>query len=217
MSSVIAAGPDEREPPEASDALDVSRLPEHASGQRTPLWWGVVLLVAIESTTMGLLLVSYFYLRGNYAAWPPSPVGATAVRLASAQAVLLALSYAPMVLAARAARRERLRATRSWLLLATVLGALVLVLRAFEIPRIGFRWDDNAYGSLFWMTLGLHITHLLTGVVENAVLLALLWLGPVERKHFTDVEVGALLWYFAVLEWAPGFTILYLEPLLFPR
>jgi cytochrome c oxidase subunit 3 len=207
--------------PSASEAaprvLDVSGLPNHAFGNRAPLWWGVLLLVAIESTAMGLLLVSYFYLRGNYAVWPPVPIGRSAFRLAAAQAVLLGLSYAPMVLSVRAARGQRRAATNVWLLLATLLGAAMLVARGFEIGRIPFRWDANAYGSIFWMTFGLHGAHVLTGVLENAMLVALLCKGPVEEKHFGDVEASALLWYFAVLEWAPGFTILYLEPLLFPR
>jgi cytochrome c oxidase subunit 3 len=194
--------------------LDVSGLPAHAFGVRDPLWWGVLLLVAIESTAMGLLLVSYFYLRGNYQVWPPSGVGAAAFRLAAIEAALLAASYLPMVLSVRAARGERLVPARRWLTVATALGAGMLVVRAFEIPRIGFRWDSHAYGSLFWMAFGVHVTHVLTGVFENAMMIALLWRGPVEEKHFSDIEASALLWYFSVLEWIPAFAILYLEPLL---
>src|SRR3954470_14035242 len=105
--------------PRAADlsppTLDVSGLPPHAFGHRAPLWWGVLLLVAIESTAMGLLLVSYFYLRGDYTLWPPVSIGRPALRLAIAQAILLGASYAPMVLAVRAARDERRGATRAWL------------------------------------------------------------------------------------------------------
>jgi cytochrome c oxidase subunit 3 len=207
--------------PRAADlsppTLDVSGLPPHAFGHRAPLWWGVLLLVAIESTAMGLLLVSYFYLRGNYDVWPPVPIGAPALRLASIQAALLGLSYVPMWLAVRAARRQQLVPTRSWLTVAMILGAAMLVVRWFEFERIPFRWDTTAYGSVFWMTLGLHVTHVLTGVLEDAMVIAVLWRGPVEQKHFGDVEASALLWYFSVIEWVPAFAILYLEPWLFPR
>lgn len=67
------------------------------------------------------------------------------------------------------------------------------------------------------MTFGLHVTHVLTGVLESAMMLALFWIGPIEDKHFEDVEASALLWYFTVLEWAPAFAILYLEPALSGR
>jgi cytochrome c oxidase subunit 3 len=196
------------------DELDVSGLPTYAFGFRNPVWWGVLLMVAIESTAMGLLLVSYFYLRGNYDLWPPTAVGGPALSLATAEALLLGASYVPMVLSVRAARSQRLVPARRWLILATALGTAMLVARAFEIPRIGFRWDSNAYGSVFWMTFGVHVTHVLTGVLENLMMIALLFVGPVEKKHFADIEASALLWYFSVLEWIPAFAILYLEPFL---
>jgi cytochrome c oxidase subunit 3 len=192
--------------------LDVSGLPTDAFGHRAPLWWGLLLLVAIESTAMGLLLVSYFYLRGSNDGWPPTLIGGPALTLASAEAALLGISYVPMALSVRAARRHELGPTRRWLVVATLLGALMLVVRAVEIPLIPFRWDSHAYGSIFWMTFGLHVSHVLTGVLENVMLIALFWRGPVERKHFGDVDASALLWYFSVLEWGPGFAILYLGP-----
>jgi cytochrome c oxidase subunit 3 len=197
--------------------LDVSGLPAHAFGHRDPMWWGVLLLVAIEGTAMGLLLVSTLYLRGNYQLWPPSPIGHPALRLATVQLALLLASYPAMVLCVRAARRQQLRPTRGWLIAATALGLAMLVVRAFEIPLIPFRWNTNAYGSLFWMTFGLHVSHVLTGVLEDAMLIALLFKGPLEEKHFADIEATGLLWFFAVLEWIPAFFILYLHPLLDAR
>jgi cytochrome c oxidase subunit 1/cytochrome c oxidase subunit I+III len=192
--------------------LDASGLPSLAFGHRAPLWWGVLLLVAIEATAMGILLVSYFYVRGNNDLWPPAPLSPAAFRLAVIEALLLVASYPARVSSVRAARRQQLAPTRTWLVAATVLGVAMLLVRAFEIPAIPFRWDQHAYGSVFWTIFGLHVTHVLTGVLENAMLIALLWRGPVEPKHFGDVEASALLWYFVVLEWVPGFAILYLEP-----
>jgi cytochrome c oxidase subunit III len=198
-------------------ALDVSHLPSHAYGHRAPLWWGVVLLIAIESTAMALLLVSYFYLRGNYDVWPPTPMSPVVLRLAIVQMVLLGGGYAAMWVCVRAARQERLRATRRWLVIGTALGLAMLIVRGVEIAWLPFRWDSHAYGSIFFMTLGLHVTHVLTGVFEDGMMIAVLYKGPVETKHFGDVEASALLWFFAVLEWAPAFAILYLEPLVFRR
>lgn len=193
--------------------IDVSVLPEHAFGHRAPLWWGVLLLVAIEATAMGLLLVSALYLRGDADVWPPATIGPSATKLALFEAVMLAASYLPMVASVRAARRQRLAGTRGWLLVATALGASMLVVRAFEIVRVAFRWDSHAFGSVFWMALGVHITHVLTGVLENAMMIVLLFRGPVEKKHYGDVEAAALLWYFSILEWAPALVIFYLAPL----
>lgn len=201
--------------PAAPPPIDVSGLPANAFGHRAPLWWGVVLLIAIESAAMSLLLVSYFYVRGNYDVWPPTSLSPVVIRLAIAEAILLAISMPPMVHCVRAARRERLRPTRLWLIIGTAFGAAMLVVRGFQFAVLPFRWDTHAYGSIFWMVLGLHITHLLTSVLENLMMIALLYKGPVEQKHFGDIEASALLWFFSVFEWAPAFAILYLESMIF--
>jgi len=202
--------------PAAPRSLDVSGLPSHAFGHRAPLWWGVLLMVAIEATTMALLLVSYLYLRGNEDAWRPVRLGWPTLEVAIVQMALLLASVLPTMGAVRAARDGRLKATRARLLLATALGAAMLVLRCFEIRLLPFRWDTDARGSVFWMTFGLHTAHVLTGVLENAMMLVLLYRGRVEEKHFGDVEAGALLWYFSVVEWLPAMALLYFDPLLWP-
>ena len=38
---------------------------------RAPMWWGNLLLIFIETMTMGLLVASYFYIRRNFWEWPP--------------------------------------------------------------------------------------------------------------------------------------------------
>jgi cytochrome c oxidase subunit 3 len=197
--------------------VDVAALPRHAFGPRAPIWWGAVLLVVIEGTMMGLLLVSYFYLRGNFQVWPPSGLGPRVFWLAMLEAALLAVSLVPIALASGAAQRGQLGRARRLLLTGTLLGGAMLILRGIEIGSLPFRWDTNAYGSVFWMILILHTTHVLSGAAENAVLLAVLWRGSSEPKHLGDVETSAILWYFVVLEWLAAFAILYFEPILLPR
>lgn len=201
----------------AATDIDVSALPQHALGARSPLWWGGVLADAIEATMMGLVLVSFLYVRGNFEVWPPVAMGSRVFYLALVQALFLWASFFPMWLCNQAARNERLRWARFLLVVTTVMGAAVLVLRGFELFSLPFRWDANAHASLFWMALGLHTFHILTSVVENSVLSVLLFVGPVEKKHFEDVQVSAILWFFVVLEWVAGFAVLYLLPIFRPR
>lgn len=56
--------------------LDVSRLPAESRDSRNPAWWGNLLFMLIETTTVALLLASYVYLWRNYpqSGWPP-PAG----------------------------------------------------------------------------------------------------------------------------------------------
>jgi len=74
------------------------------------------------------------------------------------------------------------------------------------------RWDANAYGSIVWTTLGMHTGHLIASTLENILLMLLMRAGPVERKHFVDVNVNAVYWYFVVLAWLPVYAIIYFAP-----
>ena len=82
--------------------IDVSALPTMAYGPRSTLWWGVVSMLAIETTMFALLFATYFYLRGNESIWPPGggSHGNPPVGPATAGLFLLLLSVLPMVLAA---------------------------------------------------------------------------------------------------------------------
>jgi cytochrome c oxidase subunit 3 len=37
------------------------------------------------------------------------------------------------------------------------------------------KWDGNAYGSITWLLLGLHTTHILTDLIDTLVLTCLMF------------------------------------------
>jgi cytochrome c oxidase subunit 3 len=197
--------------------IDVSHLPTLAFGLRDPVSWGVLGLIAIESTMVVLLVATYLYLRANFQAWPPNQPGFAPTGLAAALAIAAVLSAIPTHLTNVAAVRRRLRPMRGWLLVATVLVAAMVVLRAWEFHALPFRWDAQAHGSVFWMLLGLNTFHILGGLVENAVLLTILFRGPLEAKLFVDIQSSGYYWYFVVVTSVMIVALLYLEPLLVPR
>jgi heme/copper-type cytochrome/quinol oxidase subunit 3 len=111
----------------------------------------------------------------------------------------------------RAANDGSVLRMRRWLMALTLMTLGFVVMRFVELGRLPFYWDSHAYGSNVWVITGYHTLHALTGLVENAMLVVLLWRGPVERKHALDVQLGGLYWYFLVAAWLPCFAALYLE------
>jgi cytochrome c oxidase subunit III len=195
-------------------AIDVSDLPDHAFGSRDPMWWGVMMLMAIEATLMALALTSYFYVRGNYLAWPPAGVGPLARGYATAVLVVLVASGIAMVPVQRAARRHELGTVRNWMIAATVLSLATLVLRALELDALPFRWTTSAYGSVIWTTIAFHTLHLVAGAAENVVLTVLGFTSRVENKHYVDFDLNGLFWLFVVVEWVATYAVIYGEGLL---
>lgn len=197
-------------------ALDVSGLPHMVLGHRDPLWWGVVGLMAIESTVFALAALTYFYLRGSSVVWPP-PGSEMPLAVGSANLIALLVSVLPMHLVNKHGGNGEMKKARFWLIVATVIGFVSLLLRCYEFGGMTFRYNSHAYGSIVWTIFGLHTLHLLTSVGENTLFLTLLFKGPIEDKHRLDVRLNGLYWYFVVASWVFLYSFLYWDPGLFRR
>ena len=194
-------------------AIDVSSLPKHAFGSREPLFYGVMCLIAIEGTFFALAGFTYLYVRGNVLTWPPpSSEIQKAILPAATGFVLLLASIVPIRMVMKRARAEDRIGAWNWLAVATVLGLGALGARVAEFAALPFEWDSHSYGSIVWVSLGLHTAHILTGTGENLLFLWILAKGPLERKHFTDLDLNAMYWLFVVLSWVPFFAILQFDP-----
>ncbi|MDB5895585.1 MAG: cytochrome c oxidase subunit, partial [Rhodoferax sp.] len=130
----------------------------------------------------------------------------------SLNTVVMLASLWPNQLAKRAAEREDRPRARFWLVVCVLLSLVFLGLRVFEFKSLHIPWDENAYGSVVWLLLGLHTTHLITDTIDTSVLAVLLFTGPFENKRFVDVSENALYWYFVVASWLPLYATVYLAP-----
>jgi cytochrome c oxidase subunit 3 len=189
--------------------IDVSHLPTSAFGARDPVWWGITSMLAIEGTTLALIWASFVYLRSHFNPYPPSPPGELSRILAGCGFAVLALSVPPIWWAARSAKKARLLGMSIGLALCIALGVAAAILRWFEWQALEFRWDSHAYGSIFWLTSGMHAFHVVAATAENIFLLALLFKRPLEEKSLSDVSSSTLYWYFVFLTWVPSYLLMY--------
>lgn len=192
--------------------LDVSGLPKYAFGSRSLMWWGTMGIILIEGTAFALAIGSYFYLHTRMPNWPPDGVAPPALRWGALNTLILLVSLVPNELAKRAAERLDLRGTRLWLVAAVAIGLAFNLVRALEFTTLNVWWDRDAYGSIVWMLLGLHTTHIITDFLDTIVLTVLAFVGPFEDKRFVDVEENAVYWYFVVLAWLPMYGVIYWAP-----
>jgi cytochrome c oxidase subunit 3 len=192
--------------------IDVARLPTYVYGHGSMMWWGTMGLMVIESTVFALTIITYFYLRSHSPTWPMSR--APELLWGGINTAIMLGSLVPNFLAKRAAEREDLKAVRLWILVCLLFAAAFLVARGFEFGALNTRWDSNAYGSVVWMLLALHTTHLVTDTVDTGVLAVLMFTGPLEGKRFVDVSENAMYWYFVVASWIPIYAVIYWGPRL---
>lgn len=203
-------------------ALDVSQLPGTAFDARAPVWWANTLMLLIETTTVAMLLASYFYLWQNHAHWPPPRVDADPPILrpvpdlaaASLNALLLLGSCVPAVWMDRAARRRDGTAVRAGLLLLCVLAAASLVLRGLEFQALKVSWNDNAYASVVWAILVMHLVYLAVALGEVALLTLWVVLYGLDDHHALDVTLVTAYWYWVAGVWLPLYAVVFWAPRL---
>ena len=197
--------------PAGTGALDVRQLPSFDFGVRSLMWWGTAGLMAIESTVFALAIVIYFYLRSHVERWPLTTPPPELLWGTLNTAVLLVSAW-PNHLAKRAAERLDRHGVQVWLSVCLGFGFAFLVLRGFELGALNVRWDTDAYGSIVWLLMALHTTHLVTDTWDTTVLDVLFFTGPLEGKRYVDVSENALYWYFVIASWLPIYAVVYLAP-----
>lgn len=200
--------------------IDVAELPPSAIDHRSPIWWGNALLLLIETTMFAILVATYFYIRQNYENWPPPQVDFQPPNLHPAPdlfwgtlnlAVILGATFSMLMAdwaALRFDRKSVLFSTGATVLLA----ATAIVLRFREFHGTYFRWDDNAYASVVWAILLMHLLHLIVGFCEDGLMLAYIAKYGLDDKHARDVRVTAVYWYWIGGVWVPLYALVYFGP-----
>jgi heme/copper-type cytochrome/quinol oxidase subunit 3 len=190
------------------NALDVRELPGVVFGHRSLMWWGILGMMAIESTVFALAVMCYFYLRSHQETWPitsPPPD----LLWGTINTGLMLVSFLPAHLAKKASEALRCRSTQIWLVVSCVFGAAFCLIRIMEFGALHTRWDSNAYGSVVWLLLGLHTTHIVTDLIDTIVLTVLFFTGPLDGKRYGDVSENSFYWYFVVVSWIPIYLVIY--------
>lgn len=198
----------------AGVALDLTELQPHGLGTASPSWWGTLAFMLIEGMGFALSIVVYLYLMSLAPHWPLDAAPPDLLAGTTLTAFLMA-SLVPNIFVARWARNQDLLKVRIGLIVMSVLGIVPLILRAFEFPAMHIMWDQNAYGSIVWVMLGLHTTHILTDLVETLVLTCLMFSRHGDNaRRYGDVSDNAMYWNFVVATWLPMYACLYWVPRL---
>jgi cytochrome c oxidase subunit III len=90
-----------------------------------------------------------------------------------------------------------------------------IVIRYYEFDSLHFKWNDNAYGSITWMILIMHLIHLFVLFGEDVSVILWVFKKGMDEKQALDLTVAAVYWYWIVGIWALIlFPLLYIVPRL---
>ena len=122
---------------------DVKELPTYGFGSQSGPWWGAMAFIALEGMGFAVAIAAYLYLYAVNPRWPLSspPPDLWPGTLATAVYIL---SVIPNLMTDRWAQRLDLRGVRVGLVIMSLIGLLLLVIRGFEFAHLNTRWDHDA-------------------------------------------------------------------------
>lgn len=182
------------------------------SSKKLTVW----LFIVADAATFGAILFGYGYLRFGSPNWSKPFTFSPNIINGLAMTVILLTSSLTMLGGVSAAREGRRGATMRWLGATVVLGLLFATLHLREWAGMfheGWSLSKNPMGgsvlvgALFFSITGLHLLHVISGVIAIVVIA----IGfQTQRLTAGHVETTGLYWHFVDLVWMFVFPLLYL-------
>ena len=175
--------------------------------------FGMWLFIATELLLFGGLFTAYTIYRAKYPQMfheqhveLNKPVGAL-------NTVVLICSSLTMALGVGSIKRGKQKLLRLFLLLTILFGIMFLVNKYFEWGhefRDGNYPGTSIFFALYFMMTGLHMIHVIAGLIVLTGVLMISFTGRFSDKYNTPVELGGIYWHLVDLIWIYLFPLLYL-------
>lgn len=188
------------------------RLPQFVTGPKSSGWWGIFMLMLIESAVFVGLISSYFYLFANAPTWPPQGTPLPSLGIPIVYSIILVASGVVAWIGNRALADGNVRTMRLWRYAGMAMLAAYLILKGYEYFNLPYQWDDSAYASILWLISGFHSGHVLTVLLKEMPIQVLAWKGFFTQERKGAVEGATMYWIFVSAWWIPLFATVYLFP-----
>lgn len=186
---------------------DAPDEPRHESLRTSRGNLGMWVFLGSEVVTFGGLIATYLLLRVAHPEWLEHS-SHTLLWVGATNTVVLLTSSLTMVLAHAASIRGEVRATRRFLLMTLVFGAIFLGLKAYEYSHeihAGLIPSKAVFWGFYYAMTGLHALHVIAGLVVMVYLQVVVG-NPTNLRKVTPV---GLYWHFVDIVWIFLFPLLY--------
>lgn len=172
---------------------------------------GMACLIFTESALFTIFVVAYLYNIGKSLNGPypkdilPLPILASICLLSSSVTVAFA---------ERAFKRGMSRAFKLWWFITIALGLEFVGATLFEWKELiyhhHFTISTNLAGSTFYSLVGLHLSHVLVGLILLTLVFVLSLFNKVGPEQHERLEMIGWYWHFVDAIWIVVFTVVYI-------
>lgn len=192
----------------------VSCEPTRTTTRHVPGEPGIWIVLFGDMLVFTVLFVVYLHRRGQSETLFATSQGHLNRTYGAINTLLLLSSSILVVFAVRAFRSERLRHMASRLTVAgAAVGACFVIIKAIEYHEkvsAGITPSTNEFFTFYFVLTGLHLGHVVIGLVVLTVLSRLARKPQPTSTHIAFFEGGACFWHMVDLLWIVIFPLLFL-------
>jgi cytochrome c oxidase subunit 1/cytochrome c oxidase subunit I+III len=183
-------------------------------GKYPPIFYGMIFLALTEAAELFGTIVTYFYLRSGTNDWPPGDMPLPKLLIPTLGTLVMLIALIPSYLDEEAIKKGDQRGMIIHLTLEVVLQTAFIALLWYHLKTLTFKWDDNAYASVYWITIIL--TLIFTGgtVFEGIYLIIQGFRGLFNAERHWALTVDGLSNYVGVAQWILVYLTLFISPYL---
>jgi cytochrome c oxidase subunit III len=177
---------------------------------------GMWLFIISDALTFSALLMAYTYVRLSTPNWPKPFIFVPSIIFSTVMTFFLLSSSLTMVMAVHSMNHGNRKATVRWILATMAFGLGFVGLHLTEWLKLIYNehvtifsneWGVPLFGGTFFALTGLHMTHVIIGVIYLGIIAFAVGRG---KFKYEDVEVSGLYWHFVDLVWMFIFPLVYL-------
>ncbi|HEY5111969.1 MAG TPA: heme-copper oxidase subunit III [Acidimicrobiales bacterium] len=170
---------------------------------------GVMIWLGSELMFFSGLFAALFTIRAHLASWPPVGTHLDVLQSGIFTIILIASSFT-MQYAVWLIEHRRRGAARNWIIATIIMGTLFVGNQAYEWTHLATRWYTNSYGSIFFITTGLHGLHVFLGLVAMSFLLFRMRGREGDPGELSTFQGVSYYWHFVDVVWIGLYSALFL-------
>lgn len=186
-------------------------LPLRGRGFTGTAAWGMLCLIATEGILFAYLIFSFLYLgTQTNARWPDD--GPPALTRALPNTILLLASSLVLEWSKRNFLAGRSRRWQIGLAATILMGAGFVYVQVQEWAAKSFGPTTDTYGSAYFTLTGIHMAHVVLGLVGLGFVFVWSAQGRLSHKRHEHLSIATIYWHFVDVVWLCVFTTVYLAP-----
>nr|AOY39505.1 cytochrome c oxidase subunit 3 [Scolytinae sp. BMNH 1039990] len=179
------------------------------------LRWGMILFITSEVFFFLAFFWAFFHASLSPSIelgmnWPPKGIYPfNPLEIPLLNTLILLTSGLTITWAHHSLMENNYKQTLQGLALTVILGFYFTILQGFEYLEAPFTIADSAYGTVFFMTTGLHGMHVMVGSTFLLVCLTRLIKNQLSQTHHFGFEAAAWYWHFVDVVWLCLYILIY--------